>query len=331
MRPLPFFARMPRFAVRWLARLLVLVAILAAGAFVLFRTPLGLDMVGRAVAWMVSEPGIRIAISGLGGNAPFDITAKRITLADAEGVWLAAEEVHLDAALGRLLSGRLHVGELTAATLELYREPDIPSDGAEKPWSERLRIPRLPLPVTIDRFAIDRVILAETVLGERIAATAAGRAVSRDDVAEIALRLHRTDSVPGEFELSVRQSGAAPDLRLRLVAREPSGVLLARLLGRDDRPPLSVSIAGDGPVSDWHGRLEASSGELANATADIALALGRDSTLSLTGTAAVAKLLPPELAALTGDSVPVEARATIARRRRARDRRADPRAARRPA
>ena len=88
-------------------------------------------------------------------------------------------------------------------------------------------------------------------------------------------------------------------------------MLLARLLGRDDRPPLSVSIAGDGPVADWHGRLEASSGEFANATADIALALGRDSTLSLTGTAAVAKLLPPELAALTGDSVPVEARATL--------------------
>ena len=98
---------------------------------------------------------------------------------------------------------------------------------------------------------------------------------------------------------------------MRLVAREPSGVLLARLLGRDDRPPLSVSIAGDGPVSDWHGRLEASSGEFANATADIALGLGRNSTLSLTGTAAVAKLLPPELAALTGDSVPVEARATL--------------------
>ena len=96
-------------------------------------------------------------------------------------------------------------------------------------------------------------MFAETVLGERIAATADGQAVSRDDTAEIALRLHRTDSVPGEFELSVRQSGAAPDLRLRLVAREPSGVLLARLLGRDDRPPLSVSIAGDGPVSDWHG------------------------------------------------------------------------------
>ena len=51
--------------------------------------------------------------------------------------------------------------------------------------------------------------------------------------------------------------------------------------------------------------------QLATATADIALALGRDSTLSLTGTAAVAKLLPPELAALTGDSVPVEARATL--------------------
>ena len=167
------------------------------------------------------------------------------------------------------------------------------------------------MPTTIDRFAIDRIVLAEHGARGTVAATVAGQAVSRDDAAEIALHLHRTDSVAGEFDLSVRQSGAAPDLRLRLEAREPSGVLLARLLGRDDRPPLSVSIAGDGPVSDWHGRLEASSGGLASATADIALALGRESTLSLTGTAAVAKLLPPELAALTGDSVPVEARATL--------------------
>ena len=48
-----------------------------------------------------------------------------------------------------------------------------------------------------------------------------------------------------------------------------------------------------------------------NATADIALALGPESTLSLTGTATIAKLLPPEMAALTGDSVPFQAHATL--------------------
>ena len=187
------------------------------------------------------------------------------------------------------------------------------------------------MPITIDRFAIERIAFAEPVLGEKSSATtAAGEAVSRDDAAEIALHLHRTDGVAGEFDLSARQSGAAPDLRLRMVAREPSGVLLGRLLGRDDRPPLSLSLAGDGPVSDWHGRLDASAGSLANATADIALALGREGALSLTGTAAVAKLLPPELAALTGDSVPVQARATLREDGALAIEALTPRAARRP-
>ncbi|MGD9615608.1 MAG: translocation/assembly module TamB domain-containing protein [Alphaproteobacteria bacterium] len=312
MRPL--LVRIVAFLVGSAGRLglvLVLLAVPVTGAFALLQTSIGLDTVGRMIARMVSAPGYQIEITGLEGTVPFDVSAKRITVADAGGVWLAFENVRLDIALGQLLGFRLHIRELSAAALDLYRAPDIPAAAEPEPWSERLRIPTMPVATTIDRFAIDRVALAETVLGESIAATVAGHAVSREDAAEIALRLHRTDGVPGEFDLSVRQSGVAPDMRVRLAAREPSGVLLAKLLGRDDRPPLSVSIAGDGPVSDWHGRLDASAGDIAHAAANIALALGRESTLSLNGTAAVAKLLPPELAALTGDSVPVAAHLTL--------------------
>ncbi len=313
MRAILPFARMwfAGRAMRWLALLLVLFAVLAGGTLAVFRTSVGLDMVGRIVANLVSEPGYRIEITGLAGDIPFDIRAKRITAADANGVWLSLDDVHLELAVGKLLGGRLHIRELTAATLDVYRAPDIPPPAEPRPWSERLRIPSLPMATTVDRLAIDRIALAEPVLGEAVAATLSGEAVARDDEAEIALHLRRTDGVAGEFDLSVQQSGTAPDVRLRVAARDPSGVLLARLLGRDDRPPLSLSITGDGPVSDWHGKLEASAGPLASATADIALALGRESTLSLGGTASIAKLLPPEMAALTGDSVPLQAHATL--------------------
>jgi translocation and assembly module TamB len=320
MRPLlvsarlPGFARMPRFGrmARWLGLVLLLLFTgTAAGVFVLLRTTAGLDMAGHLVADLISDPDTRVGIEGLGGNAPFGFSAKRVTLADAGGIWLAVEDVHLAIAPGALLGLSLHVRDLIGAKLEFYRTPDIPSHGEPEPWSEKLRMPRLPLPITIDHFTIERIVFGEQMLGEKITATIRGEAVSHGDTAAAELHLHRTDGIAGEFDLSARQSGAAPDLRLRLAAREPSGVLLGHLLGRDDRPPLSVSLAGDGPLSDWHGRLDASSGSLATAAADIALALGHEGTLTLTGTAAVAKLLPPELAALTGDSVPVQARATL--------------------
>jgi translocation and assembly module TamB len=181
-----WFARKPRFGrkVRWLGFLLVLFATAAGGSLVLFRTPVGLDIVGRSVAWIASEPGIRIEISGLGGNVPFDFSARRVTLSDANGVWLTAEEVHVEIALGRLLGGRLHVTELTVAKLDMNYVPDIPPDSEAEPWSERLRIPTLPITTTVDRFAIDRIVFAEKVLGERIAATAIGQAVSRDDTVD---------------------------------------------------------------------------------------------------------------------------------------------------
>ena len=283
MRPVPLSARVSgspecrvsAAAVRWLALSAACCsAVLAAGAFVLFRTPLGLDMVGRIVARMVSEPGIRIEISGLGGNAPFDISAKRITLADAEGVWLAAEEVHLDLALGRLLGGRLHVGELTVATLEMYRVPDIPLGRREpEPWSERLRIPRLPMPITIDRFTIDRIVFAETVLGERIAATASrpGRIARRRGRNRAASAPYRRRGRRVRSVGSAKR-GRAGSAAAACRARAERGA--ARASARSRRPAAALGVDRRGRPGiglAWTGS-KPRPGELANATADIALA-----------------------------------------------------------
>ena len=298
-------------AIRWLGRLLLLLAMLAVGAFALLQTPIGRDALARMISRLASGPGFEIEIEGLEGAVPFDIRAKRIEVADARGIWLALDGVRLDVAAGRLLVGRLHIRDLTASRLEAYRSPEIPAPPDPLPWSERLRIPSLPVSATIDRFAIERITLAQEILGEKIEAAVTGRAESHDDATEIALDLRRTDGVPGNLDLFIRQSGAGPTLELRLVASEPSGVLLGRWLGRNDRPPLSLSLTGDGPLADWHGRLEASAGQLARLAADVAVAAGRESTLWLTGNAAVAPLLPNEIAALTGDSMPVAARATL--------------------
>src|SRR5207237_2374525 len=111
--------------------------------------------------------------------------------------------------------------------------------------------------------------------------------------------------------LAMELAGDPPTLNLRLDAAEPTGVLLDRVLGRTDRPPLALSLSGTGPVADWHGRLGIEAGALARLDADLTLASAADTVLGLSGTAAVSRLLPPELAVPIGDQVGFSLRATF--------------------
>jgi len=104
-------------------------------------------------------------------------------------------------------------------------------------------------------------------------------------------------------------AGATPVLNLRLEAAEPTGILLDRLLGRTDRAPVALSVNGAGPLADWHGRASASAGALARFDADVTLAVTSETGLGLSGTAALAPLLPAEFTSLVGDRVALSLRA----------------------
>jgi translocation and assembly module TamB len=123
--------------------------------------------------------------------------------------------------------------------------------------------------------------------------------------------MHRTDGEAGSIVLAMELAGATPNLKLQLEASEPTGVLLDRLLGRTDRPPLALSVNGTGPLGDWHGRVVASAGTLAHFDADVMLAVTTQTVLGLTGAAAMAPLLPAEFAPLLGDRIALELRATF--------------------
>jgi autotransporter translocation and assembly factor TamB len=109
-------------------------------------------------------------------------------------------------------------------------------------------------------------------------------------------------------------AGATPMLKLQLEASEPTGVLLDRLLGRTDRPPLTLSVDGTGPLADWRGHIFASAGTLAQVNADLTLAVASQTVLGLTGTAALAPLLPPDFAPLVGNRLALSLHGTFGER-----------------
>jgi translocation and assembly module TamB len=247
-------------------------------------------------------------MEGLRGFVPFHLQVDRIEIGDRDGTYLTLRDFGLDISAVALLAGRLHVRSLSFAEIDMARSSTAPST---TPLTEYLKVPHLPVGVVLDRLSIGRLALAPPMLGESLVATVEGNAQLAGETAHVTLDLHRIDGLAGNITLAMELAGATPILKLRLEASEPTGVLLDSVLGRTDRPALALSVNGTGPLADWQGRLSASAGALAHFDADVTLAVAAGTVLGLSGTAAMAPLLPAEFAPLLGDRLALSLRASF--------------------
>ena len=297
---------------RWGGFTVLALLVLLVAAYGLLQTSPGLGWAARTLANLASTPGFSVSIKGLGGVIPFDIHAERIEVSDAKGVWLGIDDAQIDLSATALISRHAQIGTLGAAKIEVIRLPEASRPPSPpKPLSESLKMPRLPVAVTVTRIAVGRLLLDAPVLGESIEAALDGHVVQSGDDTDVALNLHRTDGKPGALDLQLRESGADPVLALKVSASEPTGVLLNKALARTDHLPLSASLIGEGPLARWQGRLEVAAGQVAHFGADVRIAAARDTIVSLDGTAAMAALLPPDMAAGIGDAVSIAGTLTL--------------------
>jgi translocation and assembly module TamB len=295
-------------ALRWFGAALGLLIAALLVAFGLLQTQDGKIWLAATISRAVGSPDFSVTLTGFGGIVPFRLKVDRIEIGDRDGTYLTLRDFGLDISAVALLTGRLHVRSLTIAEIDMARSSTAPST---TPPTEYLKVPHLPVGVVLDRLSIGRLALAPSVLGESLVATVEGNAQLAGETAHVALDLHRTDGVAGSIVLAMELAGPTPILKLRLEASEPTGILLDSLLGRTDRPPLALSLNGVGPLADWHGRLNASAGALAHFDADVRLAVATETVLGLSGTAAMAPLLPAEVAPLLGDRLALSLRATL--------------------
>lgn len=287
-----------RTAARWLAIAIAVPLALVLAAFGLLQTRIGQDWLAAALARAASSPGFSLTIEGLRGTVPLRMTAARIEVADDQGTWLNLRNVAIDLAPAELLSGKVHVRSLDVADVDMRRSS---SPRSSEPLSQSLRVPHLPVAVVLDRLTITRLTLMPAVLGEQVVATITGSAVVESGTARADLDLHRTDGFPGNIAVQMALTGSNPVLDLQIKAQDPTGVLLDHWAGRTDRLPLALALAGKGPVADWHGQLSASAGAVARVDAEITLGVGSQTVLGISGFAALAALLPADLASAVGD------------------------------
>ncbi|PZX18903.1 autotransporter secretion inner membrane protein TamB [Palleronia aestuarii] len=206
----------------------------------------------RQIENRLSGPGFDVDVRGFEGALSSRATVSAIIISDDEGPWLTVRDAVLDWNRSALLRGRLEVEELSAASISLPRLPQGDnSTNVPSPEAQPFSLPDLPVSINIDRLAIDRVELGEPVIGQAVALSLEGSAELAGGAGQVDLHAERVDGEQGVFDIAGSYDNETSDLSVNLNVDEGAGGIVASLAGLPGEPPLSASIEGSGPLSDF--------------------------------------------------------------------------------
>lgn len=267
-----------------LAALVGVLVVAVLGAFTWLQSDGGRAWLAAEIADALTTPGEQEAtIEGLEGSIPAAMRLTELRLADKDGIWLRVEAASLDWSPLALLTRRLEIERLAAARIEIAR---LPQSETTEETDEDFAFPSLPVDIALQELTVEEVALGADVLGSPAAFRVEGEAAARaDDALRSALRVTRTDGGAGAIAASTTYRPLDDHLALELTATEPAGGLIARTLELADLPAVDVNLAGEGPVSDWSGRLTLDLDGLAEAEADLSLRRDPEPLLRVTGSA----------------------------------------------
>ena len=180
-----------------------------------------------------------------------------LKISDAEGVWFTAESLSFTWDSSRLLRGEVEFNSLVMQGVEVLRAPIQPptldpEDDVSSPQEEGTFVwPRSPITLRIDQLGLERVNIAEAVLGHAIGFDAEGNARDEGDIQSVTLNLKRTDNIAGTIDFTYERVFSDNTLQVDLKASEAAGGLVAHLAGLPDDAASSLTLTAEGPPTDW--------------------------------------------------------------------------------
>lgn len=244
--------------------LFVLIVLLPVGVLSWFGGDAGRSFIEKkAKELTASSDTARVDLQGLNGTAPWDFGFARLTLSDAEGVWLIAENGRFDMKPWALAALRIHVREASVQKVELLRTPQAEDQAPAEPEVDQGGpiIPELPKFIVEDA-SVGRLSIAEGVTGKALTLSIAAEAENDDEQTQLFMSINDADG----GDAAVGEEGLVVDLLRRggrlfvdLEIREPGGGFPAALAGLPPKARFDASVKGEGPLQGWQGRLEARS------------------------------------------------------------------------
>lgn len=267
---------------------------------------------GTIVAFIednLSGAGREVVLRGFQGALSSTATAKQLTIADSQGIWLTLNDITLDWSRSALLRGAISVTELSAAEIIVARAP-IADPALPTPEAKGFSLPDLPVSIEVGKIEAARIVLGESLLGQPVEATLTASLNLSGGQGDATLLLARTDSGPeGSVDLTAAYANTDQVLTLSLRAVEQAGGIAATLMNLPGRPSIDLTVQGDGPLDDFAANLALRTDGSDRLTGELTLR-GNDETgatrfeTAITGD--LAPLFLPEYGDFFGDRVALQ-------------------------
>lgn len=200
----------------------------------------------------LSTPERKIALSNIDGALGSNVSIREITISDAEGVWLRVNNASLTWNQAALFLGRLEVQSLKADSIEYLRNA-VPVEGAvDLPPAEAsgFQVPQFPVAVILQELSVPSVTFGENVFGLGSQISLAGALTLEGGNLTTNLDIVRLDGPGGTLGLDLAYTNADQVIDLDLSLVEPENGVIANLLSIDGRPAVTLTLAGNGAVTD---------------------------------------------------------------------------------
>ncbi|AXA40217.1 translocation/assembly module TamB domain-containing protein [Rhizobium leguminosarum] len=246
--------------VNWIVRLtgyaVGVTLILAVAALAIFGfTSFGARIVTEKIASTLSNRDMTIQVREPQGLLTGGLRAAEISFSDTRGVFAEIHGIAIDWNPLALLTGTFHAKRFEIEAINVLRKPvrTLPS----RPGAENSGGFALPIKVDIDRVALPDIKLAAPVAGRAFALAAEGSLSANGDGGEAVVNVSRHEVPDARLAADIAFAPAENRLRLKAQLSEPKGGLLAGFLGLPDSPAVNIDLDGQGPISDWKGKVQA--------------------------------------------------------------------------
>ncbi|WP_183904494.1 translocation/assembly module TamB domain-containing protein [Rhizobium sp. BK212] len=246
--------------VNWILRLtgyaLGATLILAVAALAIFGfTSFGARVVTERIASTLSNRDMTIEVREPQGLLTGGLRAAEISLSDTRGVFAEIHGIAIDWNPLALLTGTFHAKRFEIEAIDVLRKPvrTLPS----RPRTETSGGFSLPIKIDIDRVALPDIKLAAPIAGRAFALAAEGSLSANGDGGEAIVNVSRHAVPDARLAADIAYAPAENRLRLKAQLSEPKGGLLAGFLGLPDSPAVNIDLDGQGPISDWKGKVQA--------------------------------------------------------------------------
>ena len=245
-----------RMALRVVAGLTILVAVLAVGTLAVLQTDAGRRNAASLIGWAASDDSGGIALDGLAIDWDLDLRLASLVVRDANGPYLAVSGLDVAWRPLALFTGLVAIDSVSVERVALAR---LPVPGPEPDTPEPPSPPGLPaLPaIHLDAASVERIELGAAVAGTpmQLTATAALRTEAAPQSLSGEIAVSRTDGTDGSVDARLRYERASNVLSVQVGASEPRGGLAARLLQIEGLPAVDFLLTGDGTLDDWKAEL----------------------------------------------------------------------------